>query len=190
MPISFNMHKELHEKYCKIDSYLVQTRSQTRSNEIKLPEVNGMRMNLDLNIKLEKQHANSINSSAVKPCIGQGRVELKRKRSDPNSQTINQPSELSQKISGKTKIETGKTNLVHSNDTMHTINNVDVGMMHTKLLIPDVPFHPGTAYRPPPKLITLNVPRSHEWSPCVQNINPDINLDFEENSPFQEGDFF
>ena len=34
------------------------------------------------------------------------------------------------------------------------------------------------------------MPRSQESSqssPGVENINPDINLDFEENSPFQEG---
>ena len=31
------------------------------------------------------------------------------------------------------------------------------------------------------------MPRNQESSPSVENINPDINLDFEENSPFQEG---
>ena len=63
-------------------------------------------------------------------------------------------------------------------------------MTHTKPLIPDVPFHPGLTYRPPPKPIRPNVPRSQESSQrssSVENINPDINLDFEENSPFQEG---
>ena len=75
--------------------------------------------------------------------IGQGRAGLKRKRSDPINQTFNPPSELSQKIPGKTEIETGKTNLVHPKDPMHIINNADAGMTHTKPLIPDVPFHPG-----------------------------------------------
>ena len=73
-----------------------------------------MRKNLDPNIKLERQHANPIKGSVVKPHIGQGRAGLKRKRSDPSNQPIYQPSELSQKIVGKTKIGTGKTNLVHS----------------------------------------------------------------------------
>ena len=59
--------------------------------------------------------------------------------------------------------------------------------MHTKPLIPDVSFQPGLTYRPPPKPIRSNVPRSQESSSSVGNINPDINLDFEENSPFQEG---
>ena len=31
------------------------------------------------------------------------------------------------------------------------------------------------------------MPRSEESSPSTENLNPDINLDFEENSPFQEG---
>ena len=103
------MQKVLQETYYKIDSSLVQTRSQAKSSGIKLPEVHGMRKNLDPNIKLEKQHANSIKSvSVVKPCTGQGRTGLKRKRSDPINHTINPPSELSQKIPGKTKIEKEK----------------------------------------------------------------------------------
>ena len=89
------MHKVLQENYYNIDSYLVQTRSEARSSGIKLPEVHVMRKNLDANIKPEKQHANPIKGSVVKPCIGQGRAGLKRNRSDPINQTINPPSELS-----------------------------------------------------------------------------------------------
>ena len=48
------MHKVLQENYYKIGSYLVQTGSQVRCSGIKLPEVHGMRKNLDPNIKLEK----------------------------------------------------------------------------------------------------------------------------------------
>ena len=192
IPFSFNMHKVLQENYYKRDSYLVQTRFQARPSGIKLPEVHGMRMNLDPNNKLDKQHANPIKGSVVKPCIGQGRAGLKRKRSDPINQTINQPSELSQTIPGKTEIETGKTNQAHSKDPMHIINNADTWMTHTKPLIPDVPFHPGQTYRPPPKPIRSNMSRSLESSQSsssVENVNPDINLDFEENSPFQKGVF-
>ena len=84
------------------------TRSQARPIGIKLPDIHGMRKNLDPNMKLERQHANPIKGSVVKPHIGQGRAGLKRKRYDPINQTINQPSELSQKIPRKTKLETGK----------------------------------------------------------------------------------
>ena len=131
----------------------MQTRSQTQSSGIKLPEVHGMRKNLDPNMILERQHPNPIKVSVVKLCMGQGRAGLKRKKSDAINQTINQPSELSQKIPGKTKIETGKTNQAHSKDPMHIINNVDAGMTHTKPLIPDVTFHPGTTYSPLPNLL-------------------------------------
>ena len=106
IPIYFNMHKVLQENYYNIDTYLVETRSQARSNGIKLLEVYGVRKNLDPNIKPEKQHANPIKGSVVKPHISQGRAGSKRKRSDPFNQAINPPSELSQKIPGKTKIET------------------------------------------------------------------------------------
>ena len=176
--ISFNMHKVLQEEYYIVDSYLVQARSQTQLRGIKLPEVHGMRKNLDPNMKPDRQHANPIKGSAVKLCIGQGRASLKRKRSDPINHTINQPSELSQKIPGKTEIETEETNQAHSKDPMHIINNVDAGMTHAKPLIPDVPFHPGATYRPPPKAIRSNMPRSQESSQrssSIENINPDIN---------------
>ena len=42
----------------------------------------------------------------------------------------------------------------------------------------------------PPKPIRSNVPRSQESSQSsssVENINLDINLDYDENFPFQEG---
>ena len=47
IPISFNMHNILHEKYYNIgksENYLVQMWSQTRSSGIKLPEVHGVRI--------------------------------------------------------------------------------------------------------------------------------------------------
>ena len=70
-------------------------RSQARSSGIKLQDVHDMGKNLDPNIKPEKQNANPIKGSIEKPCIGQGRAGLKRKRPDPINQTINPPSELS-----------------------------------------------------------------------------------------------
>ena len=59
-------------------------------------------------------------------------------------------------------------------------------MTNNNPLIPDVPFHPGPVYRPPPKLIKQDVPylQSSQGSTNIENINP--NSDFEENSPFQE----
>ena len=53
----FNMHNLLHEKYYnlgKMDKFLVQTQSQTKSKEIKLPEVHGAKKILEINILPEK----------------------------------------------------------------------------------------------------------------------------------------
>ena len=47
IPISFNMHNLLHEKYYnigKLEIYLLQTQSQTKSSGVKLPEVHGVRV--------------------------------------------------------------------------------------------------------------------------------------------------
>ena len=63
-------------------------------------------------------------------------------------------------------------------------------MTHIRPLIPDVPFHPGPTYIPLPKPIRSNMQKgqqSSQSSPSTENINPDINLDFEENSPFLKG---
>ena len=140
----------------------MQTRSQARSSGIKLLKVHGMRKNLDPNMKPEKQHANPIKGSLEKPCIGQGSAGLRSKRPDPINQTIIPPSELSQKIPVGIKIETRKTNCIHSTDPTHSVDNVDEGMTHTRSLIPDVPFHPGLMYRPHLKPIRSDMSRGKE----------------------------
>ena len=112
-----------------------------------------MGKNLDPNMKPEKQHVTSKKGSIERLCIGQGRAGSRRKRPDPINQTNNQPSDLSQEIPRRTEIETGKTNLVHLRDPTQSISNANGRMTDNKSLIPDVPFHPGPVYRPPPKPI-------------------------------------
>ena len=116
-----------------------------------------MGRNFNPNIKPEKQHAISKQGSVEKPCTGQGRAGLRKKRPDPINQSIKQPSDLSQKIPGRTKLEIGKTNQAHSRDLMHSINNVNGKITDNKPLIPDIPFHPGPVYRCPPKPIRNDV---------------------------------
>ena len=77
---------------------------------------------------------------------------------------------------------------MHTKDMMHSINNANNKMTNNNPLIPDVAFHPGPVYRPPPKHIKQNM--THVQSSQNSNIednNSDIIFDFEENSPFQEG---
>ena len=115
-----------------------------------------------------------------RPQIGQGRARSKRKKPDPINQAINQPSNLSQEIPGRTKIETRKTNSVH------TTNNVNDRLVNNNPFMPDVPFHLDLLFRPPKQSIKQNM-TCKQNSQSVQGINPSINFDFEENSPFQEG---
>ena len=85
----------LENNFCN-DKYLIQMRSQAKSSGIKLPEVHGVRKNLDPNLKPEKQHTLSKQGNLERPCIGQGRAESKRKRPDPINHAFNQASNLSQ----------------------------------------------------------------------------------------------
>ena len=58
IPISFNMHNLLDEKYYNIgksEGYLVQTKCQTISSGVKLPEVHGVIKSLDPNIQPENK---------------------------------------------------------------------------------------------------------------------------------------
>ena len=73
-------------------------------------EVHGVEKNSDPNLKPEKQHAISKEGSMGRPCIGQRKTRIRRKRPGPINQMINQPSNLSQKIPGRIEIGTGKTN--------------------------------------------------------------------------------
>ena len=83
-----------------------------------------------------------------------------------------------QKIPGRTKIVTGKTNSIHSTDSAND------RLVNNNTFMPDVPFHLDLLLRPPKQQPIKQI--------IIQNIqeinpNPNINLDFGENSPFQEG---
>ena len=97
--ISFNMQHVLQEHYYNLEIYIVQTRSQTKTSGIKLPEIHDIGKSLHPNIKPEKQQAQSIKDIIAKPHIGQGRARLKRsKRLDPINQAVTSQSELSKRI--------------------------------------------------------------------------------------------
>ena len=99
--------------------------------------------------------------------IGQGRAGLRRRRPEPDH--INQPSDMTRRIPGGSNRVTGKTNSSHD----RAINN-------DKPFLPDVPLHPDLLHKA--SSIQQNA------SKVIQiNQNASTNLDFEENSPFQEG---
>ena len=107
---------------------------------------------------------------------------------DPINHAINQASYMSQEIPGRTKIETRKTNHIHFMDPMHSINSADDRIANNNSLMPDATFHLGPDLRPPPKPIKQNLTHvQSSQNSKVKVINPNINFDFEENSPFHEG---
>ena len=101
--------------------------------------------------------------------VGQGRAVLRRRRPEPDC--INQPSDVTRGIPGGSKIETGKTN-----SPQGTNGVCDRAINNSKPFLPDVPLHPYLLHKP-----------SLQQNANKINQHPNINLDFEENSPFQEG---
>ena len=137
-----------------------------------LPEVHGVEKSLSPNLILEKQYAITKQGKPERLQIGQGRTGSKRKKLDPISQTINQPSDVTQEIPGRTKIVTGKTKSIHST------NSASDRLINNNPFTPDVPLHPD---------LLLRTPKQQIIKQNIQEINPKINFDFEENSSFQEG---
>ena len=148
-----------------------------------------MGKDLDPNLKPEKQHTMPKQESKEILHIGQGRAGSRRKRPAPINQSINQPSNLSQEIPGRMERESRKANHVHTKVLTHSINSMSGKMTNNNPLIPDVPFHPGPVCKPPPKPIKqdMSYPQGSQSSNSIEDINPNINFDFEENSPFPEG---
>ena len=146
--------------------------SQAKSSGAKLTEVHGVRKELHPNLMPEKQHAIPKKGMTEKLCLGQGRAGLRRKH-EPDC--INQPSEVTRRISERSKIATGKTNIPQHTNAVH-----DRGINNDKSFSPDVLLHPDSLHKP--LLKQQNVDKV-----IPTNQNTGINLDIEENSPFQEG---
>ena len=103
--------------------------------------------------------------------MGQGRAGSRRRKPDPINQAINQLLDVTQGIQRGTRIVMGKTNSAECTNRVHDrlINN-------NNLFMPDVLLHPDPL---------LKIPKQHNTH--EMSHNPNISLDFEENSPFQEG---
>ena len=176
IPISFNAYGileenrdiDIHRK--NEEKFLIQMHSQAKTSGTKLPEVHGVRKILDPNLRPEKQHTMPKKGVIEKPCIGQGRAGLRRK---PEPDCINQPLDVTRRTSERSKIVTGKTN-----SPQYTYSAHDRGINNDKSFSPDVLLHPDPLHKPLPK-------QQNAVSPIDQNTG--INLDIEENSPFQEG---
>ena len=148
-----------------------------------MPEVHGVSRNLDPNIQPEKQNIRPLKGNEIsqeKPRIGQGRAGMRRRRLPPINQ--NNAAETSKKIPEVSKIE--KKVITHLDFTapMQSVNSSSMEVINRRPMIKDISFYPDPAYRPPPK--PMRIPTSE--GPENIDISPEINIDFGENSPFQE----
>ena len=177
IPISFNAYRILEENrksdVCKNkEKFLIQTHSQAKTSGTKLSKVQRVRKELNPNLRQEKQHAMPKKGMTERTHIGQGRAGLRRKH-EPDC--INEPSDVTRRISERSKIATGKTNIPQHTSTAH-----DRGINNDKSFSPGVLLHPDPLRTPLPKQQNVD-----KLFPTNQDTG--INLDIEENSPFQEG---
>ena len=174
--ISFNTYSILEDNrnidICEdIDGkYLILTCSQTKTSSTKVPEVLEVRKELNPNLRPEKQHAMPKQSISEKPLLGQGRAGMRRRRPEPDY--INQPSDVTRGIPGGSKKVTEKTN-----SSQGTNSVCDRAINNDKAFLQDVPLNPDPFHKP----------SSLQQNTNKMNQNTNINLDFVENSPFQEG---
>ena len=178
IPVSFKAYKILEDNRkvdecinfpCK-NKFLIQTHSQAKMSSTKLPEVHGVSKELNPNLRPEKQHAMPKKVMTEKLHIGQGRAGLRRKHAPDR---IDQAFDVRRKIPERSKMATGITN-----NPQHTTATHDRGRNNDKSFSPDVLFHPLH------KLLL----KWQDMDKAIPNNNSNgINLDIEENSPFQEG---
>ena len=138
---------------------------------------------MDPNIQPEKQSIRSLKGNRIsqeKPRVGQGRVGMRR-RNSPINQNI--AAEISKKIPEASKIEKEVINHPDFTTQGQSINNSNTKGNNRRPIIKDIPFYPDPTYRLPPK--PVRIPTS-ERSEDI-DISLKLNIDFEENSPFQEG---
>ena len=108
---------------------------------------------------------------------------MRRQRPPSINQAITQTSELSKKIPKVSKIDMVITNQADFTSPVQSITNSNAEVTHKRSMIKDIPFYPDPTYKPPPKPVRTPTPESSE----SRDINPEINIDIKENSPFQEG---
>ena len=150
--------------------FLIQMHSQAKMSGTTLPEVHGDRKKLDPNMMPEKQHTLPRKGVTERPRIGKGRAGLRRK---PEADHFTQSSDVTERILERSKIATGKTNIPE-----HTSTACDRGINNDRSFPPDVPLLPHPLHKPLQKKQNITGP---------QDMKTEINLDIEENSPFQEG---
>ena len=148
---------------------------------VKLPEVHGKEKGLDLHIKPGRQRLVSplmdMRPPISKPRIGQGRAGIRRKA------RIVQPLKTPAPKVMQSLLET----VAQSQETVQTEHKSTVQRDIRQPIGPRIetrqfPSYPDPILRLPPRLLDLKEKRGD-----FSDLDTDRNIDFEENSPYQEG---
>ena len=168
IPISFDMKFILNEKYYKVEEekgkYLVQTRLQTKGRGIKVPEVHGSKKGIDPNLRPEW-----LVRKSQKP-VENSRIE--KKGTDP-------PGQRNQVVD---QINSGQRDEIRKSQTEQSRENIPKQIYVPQK--PIIPMYPNQIPNCTPKLperVTQNDRKAD------LELDLEINRDFEENSPYQEG---
>ena len=185
--ISFSMRDILQERYYNFskttedDKYLVQTRSQAKSSGVKVPEVHGIKKSLVPHVKPERQKSIKLPMDKripiPKPRIGQGRAGIRRKVK------IVLPLQTPAPKVTPSLPET----VIQSQETVQTDHQLPAQTGFKQPIGPriesrPIPFYPDLTLRLPPRPSDLKETRRD-----LLDLDTDRNIDFEENSPYQEG---
>ena len=176
---------------------MIQASSQAKINVIKLPEVHGVDKGVDPSVKPEKQILKPPKlamepNPQSKPRLRQGRVGLRRKMKIPvqtqpliQSRNVSQvkeqtlPKQKEGILTPPTKLTTDRSigqipgTIIMTEHTIRPIINAE-----------QVPFYPDKLRKPPSRLSDT---KTQDNRKITLDLDLDINKDFEENSPYQEG---
>ena len=134
--------------------------------------MHGIRKELNPNLRPEKQHTMPKKGMTERLHLGQGRAGLRTKH-EPDC--INQPSDVTGRISERSKIVTGTTN-----NPQHTNATHDRGINNDKSFSPDVLLHPDPLCAPLPQQQKVD-------KLFPNNLDTSINLNIEEKFSISRG---
>ena len=150
-----------------------------------LPEVHGMKKMLDFRVLPEKQKPQIQAKQVVKirPKLGRGRLGIRHKKPQPVVVDINATASKSHKIPTIQNVTKDNTNFpvceqLITNET-ETISRKKIQGKNR-----EQPFYLDSIYRPPARLPD-NLRPNHPESKL--DTKPKIDIEFEENSPHEEG---
>ena len=188
IPISFNMYNALYETYYRLepqDQYLVQTWLQTKATGIMLPEAHSMEKTLGPRVLPEKQKPQIQAEQVVKirPKLGRGKAGIRHKTPQPVVADITATESKSCKIPTIQNVTKDNTNFPVP-EQLITNKTETVTRRKIQDKNREQPFYPDPIFRPPqmpPDNLRPNHPESES------DTRPKIDIEFEENSPHQEG---